>query len=69
MVYSLCKTDYIEYNRKVIQTYRVKFNPIESRCQKEYRQLNGESQTCQEIDFDNMMEQLQKDYIDRYEGV
>ena len=32
-------------------------------------QIKGESWTCQEIDFDNMTEHLQTDYLDRYEGV
>ena len=33
-----------------------------------YRQIKGESRTCQEIDFGNMTEQLQTDNLDKYEG-
>ena len=36
---------------------------------KGYRQLESEIQPCQKINFDSMTEELQADYLDRYEGV
>ena len=34
-----------------------------------YRQIRGENGTCQEVDFKNMTEQLQEDYLDKYKSV
>ena len=31
--------------------------------------MKGENRTCQETDFDNMKEEFQTDYLERYEGV
>ena len=47
----------------------MKFSPTEGKCQKEYRQLQGQIMPCQEINFDSMTEELQTYYLDRYEGV
>ena len=34
-----------------------------------YRQITGENRKCQEIDFNTITEQLQTDYLDKYENV
>ena len=36
---------------------------------KGYRQLLCENKPCLEVNFDSLTEQLQADYLDRYEGV
>ena len=38
-------------------------------ARKRYRQIKGESRTCQEFDFDNITDKLQTEHLDRYEGV
>ena len=63
------KIDYVEYNRNEVPSNRVKFRPTEGKCQKGYRQLKSEIQPYQESNFDSMTEELQADYLDRYEGV
>ena len=63
------KVDYGEYNRKVLPSTRVKFKPTEKRCLIDYIQIKDGNRSCQEIDFENMTEQFQVDYLDRYEGV
>ena len=42
---------------------------MEEKCQKGYRQLQGETKPCQEINFDSLKEDLEADNPDRYEGV
>ena len=63
------KIHYVEYKRKELPTNTVNFKATKSGCQKGYRQLKGKSKTCQEIDFDNMIDKLQTDCLDRYEAV
>ena len=46
----------------------VKVNSTEGKCQRGNRKLQNEVQPCQKITFDNMTEELQADYFDRYEG-
>ena len=48
---------------------RVKFKPTKGKCQKSYRQLQDQIQPCQETHFDSITEELQADYLCRYEGV
>ena len=45
------KVYYTEYNREALPAKRLKFDPTEVRCLKWYRQINGNSRTCQEIIF------------------
>ena len=41
----------------------------EGKCQRGYRQLQSEVQTCQMINFDSMTEELQAHFLNRYEDV
>ena len=52
-----------------LSSNRVKFSSTEGKCLKRYRQLQTEVQPCQKINFDSMTEELQADYLDKYEGV
>ena len=53
---------------KELPSNRVKFNPAEGKVQKTYRQIKGEDRICQKINFHSKTEQIQADYLDRYEG-
>ena len=48
---------------------KVKLKSTEEKCQKGYRQLQCENRIYQEVNFESMVEQLQADYLDRYEGL
>ena len=63
------KIDYVEYIREEQPLNRVKFNPMEGKYQKGYRQLLGESKPCQEVSFESMTENLQAYYLYRYKGI
>ena len=39
------------------------------KCQKGYRQIEGQRRTCQEINFNTIAEQLKTGYLDKYESV
>ena len=62
------KVDYVEYNRNVLPTNKVQFNLSEGSFKRGINKLKAESRRCKEIDFDNITEQLQTDYLERYEG-
>ena len=63
------KVDDVEISRKAILTNKVKFNLTEGRGHKGYRQVRAGNRTCQEVDFNNMTEQLQADYLYRHKVV
>ena len=69
MVYPWYKSICIEYNRIVFPANRIKINPTQERCLRVYRQIKGEDKSCREVQFGNMTDQLQGDYLHGYEGI